>query len=320
MLVNGVRSSWETVEMNASFARSSSSSWATDSRCCSKARTWTREETRSCASPSQMASSRLCQLRGATDWSSSQPMTSSPNAIGTAARARTPSISKISAAPAAPSRGSSSMRSICSGSSCWAVSRSNEVSASGSSTNECGRGSSAFSGELLHMPCDRREPVRVDEQHVAPVHRRGQTDRLGGAVDQLRGVEVLPQRRASSWTTSGLVSALEQLDVRRAQLAHRAVEVRRGALTHGLGGLATGPLATQLTAQAAYLGDRVGGSGGGGQEIHALHPALLGRRWEEFTASSRAVSASRNSPRCSTKVPSSTRFFERPSSWDSGQG
>ena len=212
------------------------------------------------------------------------------------------------------------MCSICNGSSCWAVSRSNEVNASGSSTNECGRGSSAFSGELLHMPCDRREPVGVDEQHVTPVHRRGQTDRLGGPVDQLRGVEVLPQRAGELVDHLGLVSALEQLDVRRAQLAHRAVEVRRGALTHGLGGLATGPLATQLTAQATYLRDRVGRSGSGGQEIHALHPVLPGRRWEEFTASSRAVSASRDSPRCSTKVPSSTRFFERPSSWVSGQG
>jgi hypothetical protein len=118
----------------------------------------------------------------------------------------------------------------------------------------------------------------------------------------------------------GLVSALEEFDVRRAQLAHRAVEVRGGALTHGLGSLAAGSLTTQLAAQAAYLGHRVGCSGGGGEEIHALHPTLLGLRWEEFTTSSRAVSTSRNSPRCSTKVPSSTRCFERPSSWDSGHG
>ena len=67
MLVSGVRSSWETVEMNASLARSSSSSRRTDSRCCSKAWTWISEETRSCESPSQMASSRGCQVRGCTD-------------------------------------------------------------------------------------------------------------------------------------------------------------------------------------------------------------------------------------------------------------
>ena len=47
MLVSGVRSSWETVEMKASLARSSSSSRRTDSRCCSKACTCISETTRS---------------------------------------------------------------------------------------------------------------------------------------------------------------------------------------------------------------------------------------------------------------------------------
>ena len=105
MLVSGVRSSCETVEMNESLARSSSWSRCMDSRCCSKARTCISEDTRSCERPEQTASSRGSHARGTTDCTITQPTTSSPIATGTAASDRTPSASTISAARLGPEAG-----------------------------------------------------------------------------------------------------------------------------------------------------------------------------------------------------------------------
>ncbi len=168
MLVSGVRSSWETVETKLSLARSSSSSRCIDRRCCSNARACISEDTRSWERPAQIASSRCSHRRGATDCTSTQPRTSLPTAIGTAASDRTPRASTISRPPSIPSRGSSSARSTWSGSRCCAASNSCVVSTSGRSTNDRGRGRRATAGVALHVP---RTPAWCSPSTGSTSHR-----------------------------------------------------------------------------------------------------------------------------------------------------
>ena len=74
--------------------------------------------------------------------------------------------------------------------------------------------------------------------------------------------------RAQLVDHAGLVRALEQLDLGVAQLAHRLVEICGRPRPDGLRGQPTGALAPELAPQATDLRDRVGRPGGLGDQVH----------------------------------------------------
>ena len=192
MLVSGVRSSWETVETNASLARSSSWSRRTDSRCCSKARTCISDDTRSWARPAQIASARGLPGPG------QQRLEQQPahHLVAHRHRARRPASGRRGTrrsrpAPSAPSRGV--LVDVVDLHRLEVLGRLEEQG-----RQRLGKvDERAGSGQRRHLlrrapgAAHRGEPLGVDEQHVAAVDPGRASDGLRRAVDQVRRVEVL---------------------------------------------------------------------------------------------------------------------------------
>ena len=269
MLVSGVRSSWETVEMKESFARSSSSSRRMDSRCCSNARACIRDETRSCESPAQMASSRGSQGRGTTrlhDHPADDLVAHRDRHRGQCPHAER--LEDLAAALADPSRGSSSTWSIWSG--CALLGRLEQQR--GQRLGQVDEGPGA--GQPRHLR--RRAPGALHRRSSCSASTGSTSHRstpMARPTDSAARLTSWPDARSSvsavcsSSTTSGWSGARAGRPGRCASPApSRRARRRRGL--RPTPPPVDGRAHVELTAQPAHLGDGIGGPGGRRNQVH----------------------------------------------------